>query len=116
LPSPYYFFGVIVIRYETTAAARRALLFIVRAFFKNAFTVAIWTSFHVHLMSRSLAPGRASDLKHQRPTQKGAYQNQPCGSRGSISSRFFGRSACSEPATTLALKNVDVMLLGRLKE
>jgi len=91
------------------------LLFIVRAFFKNAFAVAIWTSFHVRLMSRSLAPARVSDLK-QRPTQKGAYQNQPCGSRGSISSRFFGRSACSEPATTLALKNVDVMLLRRLKE
>jgi hypothetical protein len=60
------------------------LLFIVRAFFKNAFAVAIWTSFHVRLMSRSLAPARVSDLK-QRPTQKGATQpalregrGQPC--------------------------------------
>jgi len=50
LPGPYYFFGVIVIRYETTAAARRALLFIVCAFFNYAFAVAIWTSFHVGLM------------------------------------------------------------------
>jgi hypothetical protein len=49
------------------------LLFIVRAFFKNAFAVAIWASFHVRLMSRSLAPARVSDLK-QRPTQKGACE------------------------------------------
>jgi len=61
LPSPYYFFGVIVIRYETTAAARRALLFIVCAFFNYAFAVAIWTSFHVGLMHvRWLPPGTSS--------------------------------------------------------
>jgi len=49
--SPYYFFiVVIVIRYETTAAARWALLFIVRTFFNYAFAVAIWASFHTHLM------------------------------------------------------------------
>ena len=42
---------VVIIRYETTAAARWALLFIVRAFFNDAFTVAVWTSFHTCLMS-----------------------------------------------------------------
>ena len=41
---------VIVIRYETTAAARWALLFIVRAFFDYAFAVALWTSFHTRLV------------------------------------------------------------------
>jgi hypothetical protein len=48
LGSPYYLFipVVIVIRYETTAAARWALLFIVGAFFNYAFAVAIWTTFH----------------------------------------------------------------------
>ena len=42
--SPYYFFTlvVIVIRYETAAAARWTLLFIVRTFFNYAFAVAIW--------------------------------------------------------------------------
>src|SRR3974377_1806566 len=48
--------------------ARRALLFIVRAFFNHAFAVAIWTSFHARLMSRSLVPARASDLRSQAPT------------------------------------------------
>jgi hypothetical protein len=41
---------VVIIRYETTAAARWALLFIVRTFFNDAFTVAVWTSFHTCLM------------------------------------------------------------------
>jgi hypothetical protein len=49
--SAYYFFMVVVIiRYETTATARWALLFIVRTFFNDAFTVAVWTSFHTCLM------------------------------------------------------------------
>src|SRR6516165_4100969 len=51
LPSPYYFFVVIVVRYETTAAARWALLFVVRPFFNYAFAVALWTSFHVRLLA-----------------------------------------------------------------
>jgi len=51
LPCAYYFFlAVVVIRYETTAAARWALLFIVRAFFNDTITVAVWTGFHVRLM------------------------------------------------------------------
>ena len=41
---------VVVVRYETAAAARRALLFIVRAFFNDTITVAVWTGFHVRLM------------------------------------------------------------------
>ena len=50
LPCVYYFFlAVVVIRYETTATARRALLFIVRAFFNNTITIAVWAGFHVCL-------------------------------------------------------------------
>ena len=40
---------VVVVRYETTATARWALLFIVRAF-NDTITVAVWTGFHVRLM------------------------------------------------------------------
>jgi hypothetical protein len=40
---------VVVVRYETTATARWALLFIVRAFFNDTITVAVWTGFHVRL-------------------------------------------------------------------
>jgi hypothetical protein len=48
LPCFYYFFqAVVVIRYETTATARWALLFVVRAFFNDTITVAVWTGFHV---------------------------------------------------------------------
>ena len=41
---------VIVIPYETAATARWALLFIVRAFFNDTITVAVWTGFHVRLL------------------------------------------------------------------
>jgi hypothetical protein len=44
---------VVVVRYETTATARWALLFIVRAFFNDTITVAVWTGFHVRLMGMS---------------------------------------------------------------
>ena len=51
LPCFYYFFlAIVLIRYETTATARWALLFIVRAFFDDTITVAVWTGFHVRLM------------------------------------------------------------------
>jgi hypothetical protein len=44
----YYFLpAVVVIRYETTATARWALPFIVRAFFDDTIPVAVWTGFHV---------------------------------------------------------------------
>jgi hypothetical protein len=45
----YIFLAVVVIRYETTATARRALLLIARAFFNNTITIAVWASFHVCL-------------------------------------------------------------------
>jgi hypothetical protein len=45
----YFFFIVIVIRDETPAAARWALLLIVRTLFNDAITVAVWTGFHVCL-------------------------------------------------------------------
>src|SRR5262249_48790474 len=47
----YYFLtAVIVIRYETTATTRWTSLLIVRAFFNDTVTVAVWTDFHVRLM------------------------------------------------------------------
>ena len=47
LPCVYYFFlAVVVIGYETTATACWALLFIVRTFFNDTITVAVWTGFH----------------------------------------------------------------------
>ncbi len=49
--SAYYFFMVTIIRHETTAAACWALLLIVRTLFNDALTVAVWTSFHVCLLS-----------------------------------------------------------------
>jgi hypothetical protein len=44
-----YFFIIIVIGHETTAAARWALLLIVRTLFNDAITVAVWTGFHMCL-------------------------------------------------------------------
>jgi hypothetical protein len=59
LPSVYYLFvPVVVIGYETTAAARRALLFIVRPFFNNAITIAVWTGLHVRLTGDATTPLR----------------------------------------------------------
>ena len=43
----YFFLAIVIISYETTATARWALLFIVRAFFNDTITVAVWTGFHV---------------------------------------------------------------------
>ena len=45
----YFFLAIVIISYETTATARWALLFIVRAF-NDTITVAVWTGFHVRLM------------------------------------------------------------------
>ena len=42
----YFFMAVVVVGYETTATARWALPFIVRAFFDDTITVAVWTGFH----------------------------------------------------------------------
>jgi len=52
-PSPAgsacYFLIIIVIRHETTAAARWALLLIVRTLSDDAITVAVWTGFGFHV-------------------------------------------------------------------
>ena len=57
LPCVYYFFlAVVVIGYETTATACWTLLFIVRAFFDDTITVAVWTGFHVRLMGMLSQP------------------------------------------------------------
>jgi len=61
----YYVFIVVVISYETTAAAGWTLMFIVRAFINHTITVAIWTSFSFHLClrrSRNFRP--AGPYKH----------------------------------------------------
>src|SRR5215471_15524337 len=47
--SACYFFIIIFIRYETTAAARWALPLIVRTLFNDAITVAVWTGFGFHV-------------------------------------------------------------------
>ena len=44
-----YLFIIIVIRHETTAAARWALLLIVRTLFNDAIAVALWTGFGFHV-------------------------------------------------------------------
>jgi hypothetical protein len=50
-----HFFIVVVIRYETTAAAPWALLLIVRTFFNDAVAVADWKSFHACLPVNAFA-------------------------------------------------------------
>jgi len=63
--SAYYF--VIVIRHETTAAARWALPFIVRTLFNDAITVAVWTGFHVCLPVDTSASLDVASLPLARP-------------------------------------------------
>src|SRR5690348_4783847 len=52
----YFFLAIVVIRYETTATACRALLFVVRALFNDAIPIAIWTGFHLRTSSDAYAP------------------------------------------------------------
>src|SRR5215467_9331385 len=47
--SANYLFIIIVIRHETTAAARWALPLIVRTLFNDAIAVALWTGFGFHV-------------------------------------------------------------------
>src|SRR5215469_9254294 len=47
--SACYFFVIIVIRYETAATARWALLLIVRTLSNDAITVTVWTGFGFHV-------------------------------------------------------------------
>jgi len=54
--SACHFFIIIVIRHESTAAARWALLLIVSTLFNDAITVAVWTGFHVCLQRPMKSP------------------------------------------------------------
>jgi hypothetical protein len=47
--SACYFLIIVVVRHETTAAARWALLLIVRTLSNDAITVAIWTGLGLHV-------------------------------------------------------------------
>ena len=40
--------AIVVIRYETKTAARRALTFIVRIFVNDTIAITVWTSFYFH--------------------------------------------------------------------
>src|SRR5215831_10204428 len=52
----YFLMAVIVIRHETAATARWTLPLIVRTFFNDTITVAVWTGFHVrHMLSHQMA-------------------------------------------------------------
>jgi hypothetical protein len=56
----YFFMAIVVIRYETKTAARRALTFIVRIFVNDTIAITVWTSFYFHACSCSpLWTGRA---------------------------------------------------------
>jgi hypothetical protein len=48
----YFFLAIFVIGHETTTTTSGALLFIVRAFFNDAITIAIWTSFQTVSLTR----------------------------------------------------------------
>ncbi|MGA8823380.1 MAG: hypothetical protein WB613_11210, partial [Pseudolabrys sp.] len=58
----YFLVVVVVIRYETTATARWALLFIVRALFNDTITIAVGTGFHVRLIGMLPYPLRLKSL------------------------------------------------------
>jgi hypothetical protein len=59
---PHFFLTVVVIRHETTATARWALLFIVSAFFNDTITVAVWTGFHACASWDATTPTRFYSL------------------------------------------------------
>ena len=41
--------AIVVIRYETKTAARRALMFIVRILVNDTIAITVWTSFYFHV-------------------------------------------------------------------
>ena len=86
LPCVYYFFlAVVVIGYETTATACWTLLFIVRAFFNDTISVAVWTSFHVRLMgcypSPAIISAGASLIRHVRMMSTFPPKADICGAK-----------------------------------
>ena len=48
----YFLMAIVVIRYETKTAARRALTFIVRIFVNDTIAITVWTSFYFHVAAR----------------------------------------------------------------
>jgi hypothetical protein len=64
-PAVHYLIVVIaiIIGHETTAAACWALLLIVRTLFNDAITVAVWTGFHVRLLTDSFHEPNSSKSK-----------------------------------------------------
>ena len=61
----------VVVRYKTIPTARRASLFIVRAFFNDTITVAVRTGFHLAMLPHSLEyiPGASLIRLLQRRSQ-----------------------------------------------
>lgn len=59
--------AIVVIRYETKTAARRALTFIVRIFVNDTIAITVWTSFYFHACSCSplVRTGRAIQGSHE---------------------------------------------------
>jgi hypothetical protein len=74
--------AIVVIRYETKTAARRALTFIVRIFVNDTIAITVWTSFYFHACSCLHAGCRAQqvmvDVRYWalRGRSRGAPQSQ----------------------------------------
>ena len=49
----YFFMAIVVVRYETKTAARRALTFVVRVFVNDTIAITVWTSFYFHVTARA---------------------------------------------------------------
>ena len=49
----YFFMAIVVIRYDTKTAARRALTFIVRIFVNDTIAITVWTSYYFHVAARA---------------------------------------------------------------
>jgi hypothetical protein len=56
----YYFFILLIIGHKATAAARWTLAFILRTFFNDAITVAVWTGFRFHCVPLLSGPTRVT--------------------------------------------------------
>ena len=63
----YFFMAIVVIRYETKTAARRALTFIVRIFVNDTIAITVWTRFYFHACSclPLVRAGRAMQGSHE---------------------------------------------------
>jgi hypothetical protein len=61
----YFFMAIVVIRYETKTAARRALTFIVRIFVNDTIAITVWTRFYFHACLPLVRTGRAMQGSHE---------------------------------------------------